>query len=469
MKDYRNDINIILDSIGGEENVIVATHCVTRLRLVLKQADLVNVEQIEALDLVKGTFNANGQFQIVIGNGIVDEVYEQLISHTNISGTSKDNANQVAGEQQNIILRIVRLLSDIFIPILPVIVTSGLLLGINNLLVAPGIFDPTQSFVDMYPSFGDFASMINLIAGTAFVFLPVFIGWSAVKRLGGNELLGIALGLMMVHPDLLNAWSYGQAKVDGTIPYWDLWGLQVQMVGYQGQVLPVLASSFILVKIEKFMHRVSPKSISLLTVAPVTLLMTGFLTFMFIGPLTFAIGNLITGAIIYLFTLSPLLGGAIYGFIYAPMVITGMHQCFLAIDIQLIGTYGYTILWPILVLSNIAQGSAAFGIYFISKNIKEKELSFTGMLSAFMGITEPALFGINLRFKYPMIVGMSVTAVMGAYISIMQVKANSIGIGGVPGFLSIQPQYWPTFLFATLVCAIVPCILVVIIGKAKRK
>ncbi|MCA0172486.1 PTS system trehalose-specific EIIBC component [Bacillus sp. RAR_GA_16] len=460
----RESVEQILEAIGGKENISTATHCVTRLRLVLHDESKVDTKALEDNELVKGSFSANGQFQVVIGQGTVDKVYKIFAELAEIESASKQDVKDAAASKQNILQRGVKTLADIFIPILPAIVTAGLLLGINNILTAPDIFfnDP---LVEVYPQWADLASIINLIANTAFVFLPGLIGWSAAKQFGGSPLLGIVLGLILVHPDLLNAWAYGEAD---DIPTWNLFGLEIEKIGYQGQVLPVLVSAYILAKIETFLNKRIPDSIQMLIVAPVALLVTGFLAFTLIGPVTFWIANLLTDGFIGLFDFAPAIGGLVYGALYAPLVITGMHHTFLAVDLQLIGSTGSTFLWPMLALSNIAQGAAALAMMLITRNEKTKGLAGTSAISAFLGVTEPALFGVNLRFKFPFFAAIIGSAIAGLVITVSGVEATSIGVGGIPGFLSIFKEYWAAFFTGMAIAIVVPFVLTFLYGKVRK-
>lgn len=455
----------IVAAIGGKENIAAATHCVTRLRFALKDESKVNKEALESIDLVKGSFLANGQFQVVIGQGTVDKVYNEMVKLTGIGESSKEEMKDAAAQKLNPIQRAVKTLADIFIPILPAIVTAGLLMGINNVLTGQGIFFDKKSLVEVYPQWKDFAGIINLIANTAFTFLPGLIGWSAVKKFGGNPLLGIVLGLMLVHPDLLNAWAYGSTK---EIPTWNLFGFEIQKIGYQGQVLPVLVASYVLAKLEIFLKKRIADAFQLLLVAPIALLVTGFLSFIIIGPITFAIANVITDAMVGIFQAAPALGGIIYGLLYAPLVITGMHHTFLAVDLQLIGSTGSTFLWPMVALSNIAQGSAALGMMFALKDEKLKGLSLTSAISAYLGITEPAMFGVNLRFRFAFIAAIVGSAIAGMIITLNGVKAPSVGVGGLPGFLSIFPQNWGAFFIGMAIVIIVPFALTIVFAKIKK-
>ena len=465
---YSEEAEAIVTAVGGLGNVEAATHCVTRLRFALTDEDQVDKAALEQMDIVKGTFSANGQFQVIIGQGTVDKVYRAMVNETGIQEASKEDVKAAGGNKQNALQRGIKVLADIFIPILPAIITAGLLMGINNILANPGIFGrEAPSVIEMYPQWAGLASMINIIANTAFTFLPALIGWSAVKRFGGSELLGVVLGLIMVHPDLLNAWAYGAALEAGEVPTWNLFGFEIEAIGYQGQVLPVLFASWVLAKIELFMRKRVIDSLQLLIVAPVALLVTGFLTFIIIGPVTFTVGNWITDGLIAIFEAAPIIGGLVYGAIYGPLVITGMHHTFLAVDLQLIGSTETTFLWPILALSNIAQGAAAFAIMAVAKEEKLKGLAGTSGISAWLGITEPAMFGVNLQYKYPFYAAITGAAIAGAFITMQNVLATSIGVGGVPGILSIVPSGWVSFGIGMAIVIILPFVITYVIAKRK--
>ncbi|WP_409296649.1 PTS system trehalose-specific EIIBC component [Peribacillus sp. SCS-26] len=464
----RLDAEKIVQAVGGRDNIASATHCVTRLRFALHDEKKVDKEALENIDPVKGSFSANGQFQVVIGQGLVDKVYAEMVDVTGIGTATKEETKAASDKNLNPIQRAVKTLADIFIPILPAIVTVGLLMGINNILTGADIFYDNKSLVDVHTQWKDVASIINTIANTAFVFLPGLVGWSAVKRFGGSPLFGIVLGLMLVHPDLLNAWGYAEAKEADKIPTWNLFGWEVEKVGYQGQILPILFASYVLARIEVFLNKRVHDSIKLLVVGPVTLLVTGFLAFTVIGPVTFALGNAVTSLFTGFFDAVPALGGLLYGALYAPLVITGMHHTFLAVDFQLIAAIGGTFLWPIVALSNIAQGSAALAMMLITKEDKIKGLSLSSAISAFLGVTEPAMFGVNLRFRYPFFAAMTGAGLGAIYITINKVLAPSIGVGGLPAFFSIVPDKWAPFFVGMAVSLIVPFALTLFFGKVRR-
>nr|WP_081472483.1 PTS system trehalose-specific EIIBC component [Ornithinibacillus scapharcae] len=462
---YGQEAKDIVNAVGGIENIAGATHCVTRLRFALHDEEKVDKDALEDMNIVKGSFSANGQFQVVIGQGTVDKVYKAMVQKTGIQEASKDDVKALGSKKQNALQRGIKTLADIFIPILPAIVTAGLLMGINNILVNPIFSD--QPIVEMYPSWAGIADMINIIANTAFTFLPALIGWSAVKRFGGNELLGVVLGLILVHPDLMNAWGYGSALTEGTIPTWNLFGFEIEKVGYQGQVLPVLIASWVLAKMEIFLKKRVIDSLQLLVVAPIALLVTGFLAFIIIGPITFTVASWITDGLVTVFDAFPIIGGLLYGGLYAPLVITGMHHTFLAVDLQLIGSTGTTFLWPIVALSNIAQGSAVFAIMFAARDEKLKGLAGTSGISAWLGITEPAMFGVNLRYRFAFFSAILGTAIAGAFITLRGVQASSIGVGGIPAPLSILAEDWLSFLIGMAIVIVVPFLLTFVMAKRK--
>ncbi|MGW7915904.1 PTS system trehalose-specific EIIBC component [Staphylococcus xylosus] len=462
----KKDVQDIVEAVGGKDNLDTATHCVTRLRLVLKDDDKVDKDRLSDNDLVKGQFKADNQYQIVIGPGTVDEVYKQLIAETGISESSKDDAKAAAAKKGNPIQRLIKLLGDIFIPILPAIVTAGLLMGINNLLTMEDLFGP-KPLVEQFPQLGDISNIINVIASTAFIFLPALIGWSSMRVFGGSQILGLVLGLILMNPQLVS--QYDIAK--GNIPTWDIFRLEIKQLNYQGQVLPILLAAYVLAQIEKFLNKHVHDSIKMLVVGPIALLITGFLAFIVIGPVALWLGTGITNGVTFIFEHAGWLGGAIYGLLYAPLVITGLHHMFLAVDFQLMGSeLGGTYLWPILAISNICQGSAAFGAWFVyrrRKMGKEQGLAMTSGVSGFLGVTEPALFGVNLPLKYPFIAAISTSCVLGAIIGATRVL-GSVGVGGVPAFISIKSEYWGIYLVCTLLAIVVPAILTVFLSKFSK-
>ena len=455
-KDYKEISKSILSHIGGKENVISAAHCATRLRLVLNDDKKVNVKEIEAMPAVKGSFNTSGQFQIILGSGVVDEVYKEFIKLANIKEGSKEELKKEADKKLNPLQRLLKSLADVFVPILPILVAAGLLMGINNILISQGLFIEGQSIVEAYPQFKDLAELINTFANTGFAFLPIFLGFSAAKAFGGNPYLGACIGALMIHSDLLNGYSYGAAVVEGTVPVWNIFGLTIAKVGYQGTVLPVLAAAFVLAKVEKALHKVIPSVLNNLLTPLFTVFITGILTFVVIGPIMRVVGDGITTGLLWLInTLGPV-GGAIFGFLYAPIVITGMHHSFVAIETQL--------------LADIAQGAAALAVILIlRKDAKMKGIASASGISALLGITEPAIFGVNLKLRYPFFGAMIGSAMGSGYVMLTKVLAISPGAAGLPGVISIRPTSIVNYVIAMIISIVVAVVSTIVIARFMNK
>ena len=459
----------ILQNIGGKENVVSAAHCATRLRLVLKDDKKINIKEIENMPAVKGNFNNSGQFQIILGPGVVDEVYKEFIKEANIGESSKADLKKDAETKLNPIQKIVKSLADVFVPILPVLVAAGLLMGINNILTSQGLFIEGKSLVEAYPQFADLAGLINTFANTGFTFLPVFIGFSATKSFGGNPYLGAAIGALMIHPDLLNGYSYGAALTEGTIPTWNILGIAIDKVGYQGTVLPVLASSYVLARVERRLHKIIPSVLDNLLTPLFTVFITGILTFIAIGPIMRIAGNGLTAGLMWLInTLGPV-GGIIFGFVYAPFVVTGMHHSFVAIETQLIAdvaTTGGSFIFPVAAMSNVAQGAAALAVIVIlRKDAKMKSLASASGISALLGITEPAIFGVNLKLRYPFYGAMIGSAVASGYIILTKVLALSPGAAGLPGIISIRPQSMIHYIIGMAISMVVAAVSTIVLSR----
>ncbi|MBN2910723.1 PTS sucrose transporter subunit IIBC [Polycladomyces sp. WAk] len=439
-KDYQQIAKEILACLGGKENIEGAAHCATRLRLALKDESKVNQKQLKSMDVVKGTFSTGGQFQIIIGSGTVNEVYKEFAVLAEIKEMSTIEVKNAGARKLNPLQRFVKMLSDIFVPIIPAIVAGGLLMGINNLLTSKGLFFAGKSLIEQYPGIADLAAMINTFANAAFVFLPILIGFSATKKFGGNPYLGAALGMLMVHPDLLNGWGYGEALAKGQIPAWHIFGFSIEKVGYQGTVLPILVSSYILAKIEQTLRRIIPSALDNLLTPLLSIFITGLLTFVLVGPITRSAGNLLTDGLVFLYDTAGF-GGAIFGLLYAPFVITGMHHSFIAVETQLLANIpktGGSFIFPIAAMSNVAQGAAALAVIFASRNVKMKSIASASGISALLGITEPAMFGINLKLRYPFIAAINGSALGSAYVAFNQVKSVALGAAGLPGIISIR-------------------------------
>ena len=468
--DYKKAAQDILKALGGKDNVAAAAHCSTRLRLVLHDEGKVDEAKLNENDLVKGTFTTGGQYQVIIGAGTVNLVYKELAELTGLSEMSTKEVSSAGNQKMNPLQRFVKMLSDIFVPIIPAIVAGGLLMGINNLLTAKDFFIEGKSVIEAYPEMADLAALINTFANAAFVFLPILIGFSAAKRFGGNPYLGAALGMLMVHPDLLNGYGYADAVANNEVPVWSIFGYEIEKVGYQGTVLPILVSAFILSKIEVFLRKRVPSFLDNLITPLVAIFVTGILTFVFVGPFTRGAGNLLTDSLVWLYDTTGMIGGAIFGLLYAPIVITGMHHSFIAVETQLIADIaktGGSFIFPVAAMSNVAQGGATLAAFLLVKDAKTKGVASAAGISALLGITEPALFGVNLKYGFPFICGM-IGSGIAAIISVGSgVMANAIGIGGLPGILSIQPNSIPMFAVAMVVAIAVPFILTVVVGRKK--
>ena len=470
-KKYSKVAAEILEVLGGKDNIISAAHCATRLRLVLKDQSKADIKTLETIELVKGNFLNAGQFQIILGAGIVDEVYAEFIKLANIAETSKADLKKVADQKLNPLQKALKNLADIFVPILPAIVAGGLLMGINNILTSSGLFIENMSIIEAYPQIADLASLINTFANTAFTYLPVLIGFSAAKIFGANQYLGAVIAMLMVHPDLLNGYSYGSALVEGTIPTWDILGFSIQKVGYQGTVLPILASTYILSKIEKGLRKIIPSVLDNLLTPLFAVFITGALTFTIVGPVMRGAGDLITNGIMFLYnTLGPI-GGAIFGGLYAPVVITGMHHSFVAVETQLLANMAVTggsFIFTVAAMSNISQGASSLAVFFTNKDSKMKSVASASGISALLGITEPAMFGVNLKLRYPFYAAMIGSAVATAYTTFANVLAVSQGPAGLPGVIAIRPQSMINYIIGMAIAFVVAFIVTVTFSKMNK-
>lgn len=469
---YKESAQAILTAIGGKDNVSAAAHCATRLRLVLHDEEKIDQASLDSLEVVKGTFSTGGQFQIIIGAGTVNEVFKPFFNLAGISEMSTSQVKNAGAKKQNPFLQLIKLLSDIFVPIIPAIVAGGLLMGLNNVLTAKDLFIHGKSLIDANPGIADLAAMINTFANAAFVFLPVLIGFSATKRFGGNAFLGAALGMIMVHPDLLNAYGYGAALVAHKVPAWHILGLTIEKVGYQGTVLPVLASSFFLAKIEINLRKVIPSALDNLLTPLLSILITAALTFTIVGPLTRSAGNYFTDGIVWLYNTTGFVGGGIFGFFYAPIVITGMHQSFIAVETQLLANVaktGGSFLFSIAAMSNVAQGAATLAVFFMTKDKKMKGVASASGISALLGITEPAMFGVNLKLKYPFIGAIIGSGIASAFVTFFKVRAIAMGAAGLPGIISIKVASIPYYVIGMVISMIIAFILTLVLGKREAK
>ena len=433
----------VIEKLGGKNNIATAAHCATRLRIVLNDESKVNKEGIEAIEGVKGQFSVAGQYQIIFGSGTVNKVHEQLTKQLGIGDVSKAEIAEAALGQQNLLQRIVKGLADIFVPIIPAIVAGGLLMGLYSMLTSIGFFWDNHSVVTKYPEISDLVDFINTIANAPFVFLPVLLGFSATRKFGGNPFLGAALGMLLVHPSLSDGWNYAKTLMEGNIKYWNVFGLEIEKVGYQGTVIPTIISAWVLATLEKNFRKFIPSYLDNLITPMFSLFIAGFLAFTVIGPFGREAGSLISVGLTWLYDTLGFFGGAIFGTLYAPIVITGMHQTFIAVETQLLAEItqtGGTFIFPIAAMSNIAQGAACLGVALALKDAKIRGLAVPSGISALLGITEPAMFGVNLRYRQAFIAAMIGSGLASAFIAFFNVKAIALGAAGFLGIPSIKPD-----------------------------
>lgn len=427
--DYRKTAQEILGYVGGSKNIVSAAHCATRLRLVIADNSKADKEAIENVDGVKGVFEASGQLQIILGTGTVNKVFDEFIAIAGITASTKAEAKEAATEKQNWFMKAIKLLGDIFVPIIPAIVASGFLMGIMNALD----FMNANGFlaIDTSSSIYVFA---NLFSNIAYTFLQILIAFSAAKAFGANQYLGAVIGMIMIHPSLQNAYTVATEGVQQTQSVF--FGLyHIDMVGYQGHVIPVIIAVWILSVLEKKLHKVVPAALDLFVTPLVSVFVTGYLTLSIVGPIFVWGENAILGAIQWMLTLPLGLGSLIMGGLYAPTVVTGIHQMYTAIDIGQLAKYGVTYWLPLASAANVAQGAAALAVGIKSKDQKVKSLALPSSLSAFMGITEPAIFGVNLRFFKPFIAGCIGGGCGALYASLVHLGAKGTGVTGIFGIL----------------------------------
>ena len=467
--DHKSVAQRVLNDVGGAGNIVAAAHCATRLRLVLKNQDKVDQAAIDNDEDLKGSFLNAGQFQIIVGPGDVNEVHKHLIA-AGAPEASKDELKEIASKQGNIVSRFIKTIADIFVPLIPVLVGGGMLMALNSVLTSKDIFGP-ESFIAMHPEWADFADIVNMLSAAPFAFLPVLVGFSATKVFGGNPYLGLTMGAAMVSPALMNGYKVAAslAGAEGSDPmkYWNLFGLQVQQAGYQGTVLPIMLVAFILANIEKFFHKVLKGTIDFIFTPTLTILITGFLTFILVGPPMFAAGTWLGESINWLYTVAGPLGGLIFGTAYAFIVMTGMHQAFPPIEMSLWATGG-SFIFVVASMSNVAQGAAAAGVALTTKNKKIKGVATASAPSAFLGITEPAMFGVNLALRWPFYIAIVSAGIGAMAASILNVKAKALGAAGYIGFPSINASVgagWAGFFGCLILTTIIAFVASFIWGK----
>lgn len=472
MGKFENEAKMLLSAIGGKENIKAVTHCATRMRFVLNDNSKANVKEIEKISAVKGTFTNAGQFQVIIGND-VPIFYNDFTAVSGVEGVSKEAAKSAAKSNQNVFQRVMTMLAEIFTPIIPAIIVGGLILGFRNLIDSvPWGFLDGKTVVEVSKFWAGVDGFLWLPGEAIFHFLPVGITWSVSRKMGTTQILGIVLGICLVSPQLLNAYAVATTPASEIAKnwVWDFGFFTVNKIGYQAQVIPALLAGLSLAYLEIFWRKRIPEVVSMIFVPFLSLVPAIVLAHTVLGPLGWTIGKGIsfvvlaglTGPVKWLF-------GAIFGALYAPLVITGLHHMSNAIDTQLIADTATrtTGLWPMIALSNIAQGSAVFAYYLINrKNEREAEISLPAAISAYLGVTEPALFGVNLKYIYPFVAGMIGSSAAGLLCTTMNVQANAIGVGGLPGFMAINVKYMGQFFICMAVAIAVPMALTVFFRKS---
>ncbi len=450
--DYNKSAKQILQLVGGEKNIESAAHCATRLRLVLKDNKKVNKKQLEAMDEVKGVFESAGQFQIIIGQGAVNKIYEALIQDTSISKTSVGEAKKAAMKNMNPLQRFARVLSNIFVPIIPAIVASGLLMGVLGMCSTFGWINPKSGMF----------ILLDMFSNAAFVFLPVLIAFSAAKEFNTNPFLAAALGGIMIHPALQNAWTLGEG-IKNTIT---VLGLHVSMVGYQGTVLPILIAVWVMSYIEKALRKIVPNVLDILVTPFLTLMITAFFSLFVIGPIGRFIGDGISFGLQALYNGAGIFAGIILGGFYSTIVITGVHHSFHAVEAGLLANpqIGKNFLLPIWSMANVAQGGAALAVYFKTKNKKIKSIAIPASVSCLLGITEPAIFGVNLRFVKPFIAAAIGGALGGAYIVFAKVSMTAVGVTGIPGTAIVKQGFIVNYLIGLVLAFAGAFIITIVLG-----
>ena len=459
MADYKNEAKQLMELVGGKSNIVSVAHCVTRMRFVLSDPKLANIDEIEKLPTAKGTFTQAGQFQVIIGNDVT-KYYDDFIAVSGIEAASKDAVKQAAKTNQTWLQKLIGNLGEIFTPIIPALVAGGLILGFRNCIDSLYIFEnSTKTLCDISQFWSGVDSFLWLIGEAIFHYLPVAITWSITRKMGTSQILGIILGITLVSPQLLNAYAVaGTPAAD--IPVWNFGFATVRMIGYQAQVIPAIMAGFVLVYLERFFQKITPAIVSIIVVPFCSLVLAVLIAHTVVGPIGWALGDMIS-KVVYAGLMNPMgwLFAGLFGLLYAPLVITGLHHMSNAIDTQLISTYGGTILWPMIALSNIAQGSAVLGFSLVTrKNERLQQVAIPAAISCYLGVTEPALFGINLKYGFPLVCGMIGSSIAAMFSVGFGVQAISIGVGGLPGILSIFPKFWGLFACAMLIAIVIPAV-----------
>lgn len=465
MSKYSNEVKEMLAYLGGKENIVTLMHCMTRLRFVLNDTSKANTKKIEELKNVKGVFTQAGQFQVIIGPD-VGNYYKEFIEISGVQGESKENVKEAAKKNMNILQRIITNMSEIFAPLIPAIIAGGLILAFRTTIGDMKFFeDGTKSLIEISQFWSGVHSFLWLIGEAVFHYLPVGVVWSITKKMGGTQILGIVTGITLVSPQLLNAYAVGSTEV----PFWNFGFAQVEMIGYQAQIVPAILVGFTLVYLERLFKKITPHAISMVVVPLFSVIISVLLAHTVLGPIGWAIGNGIATVIQAGFDSSfAWLFAGIYGFSFCLLVITGLHHTILPIDLQLIGSMGGTPIWPINALCGMAQASAVLAYMYLKRKDNEvKQVGVPACISACLGVAEPAIFGINLKYFYPFLAALIGSGVAGMISVITKTTAVSIGVTGIPAILSINPKNMFSYLIASVVSIVLTFVLTIIFSKIK--
>ncbi|WP_019771262.1 sucrose-specific PTS transporter subunit IIBC [Streptococcus sobrinus] len=467
--DYAKVASDVITAVG-KDNLVAGAHCATRLRLVLKDDDKVDQAALDNNPDVKGTFKMDGQYQVIIGAGDVNHVYAELINQTGLKEVSTDEVKQIAaqGHKQNPIMAFIKILSEIFVPIIPALVAGGLLMAVNNIFKSEGLFS-SQSLIAQYPQISGISDMLTVLADAPFIYMPVLLGISTAKRFGGNQYLGAALGLMMSSQELQEA----VAKAAKFSLDWNFFGWHLHAAQYTSQVIPAIIAVWVMCHIEKWFHKHLHSAVDFTFTPLLTMIISGFLTFALIGPVFGQVSDWVANGLVWLYDTLGFLGMGIFGAFYTPIVVTGLHQSFPAFETILLNSYkaGHgsgDFIFVVASMANMAQAAAAFAIFFLTKNSKTKGLSSSAGISALLGITEPAVFGVNLKYRFPFFCALVGSAIAAAIAGLLKVIAVSLGSAGVLGLISINPKSIPFYLICEVISFAIAFAITYYYGKTKE-
>ena len=467
--DYRKIVNEIVDAVGGTENIAGATHCVTRLRLTLN-SQTYDQEKLENIEGAKGVFFNKGQLQIVFGTGLVDRVYEAFVQETKIGDSKSESTAPTAsgdGSWKDKVFEFFKAFSDIFVALIPAIVGCAMLLGLRSFFITTGLFGLEGSLADNFKWAADAASFLNIIA-TGLTFLPVFVAYSATKRFGGNPIFGIIIGLILVHPELGNRFEYMQGTMED-VAFWNMFGFNVPQVAFQGGIFPAILTSFFMAKFEKLVRKYTPEMLTFIVVPMVTILVSSLALFLVFGPLGDLVAAGIGAVADFLYVKAGILGAGIFAALLQPLVITGTHHMIGSIEAQLLAQTSFNYIQPLWAVSIIAQGGASLGMFFLAKKgSKRREISLSSFIPTLVGVSEPAIFAVNLKDSVvPFMTAVNGAGIGGMYMKIFDVKALGFGLTGIPGITIVNPPVVIHYIIGCLLSLILPIVMLLIYNKTK--